>query len=288
MTAVRIAAPFLVIIVAVASTATSAAAGDVGVCVETDPWGFCVEWDVPTPGAPGTPGGSGDGQPDCYWVTINEDLAEDPTIWVDFGLAYPPEGVEIVWQSWECSDGSTTFNFRWVIPATPANLATLARGRLVGQLPQPVVDSSPPVGTASIVGVPVFVAVTNWTGVVSESECAGGLCVSVTATPGLRFDPGEPDAGSVACEGSGSRYTPEGGSLEAQASSPGACAYAYRLRTSASGRPRVWSGQVSVTWTLAWTATSGASGSLPSVTRSTAVPRAVSEVQTVVVGGVTP
>lgn len=267
---------------------SSAAADDVMTCVERSPRGYCVQWDVSTPGGPGRTGGSGGSRPECYWVTINENLAEDPTIWFDFNLQPPPDGVEIVWQSWECSDGRATFDFRWVIPATPANLATLARGRLIGELPQPVVESSPPIGTASIVGVPVFVSVVNWTGVVSESQCAGGLCVTVTATPALRFDPGEPGSRSVVCAGAGSRYVPGGGSLDAQASAPGACAYRYRLRTGANGRPGAWPGQVSVTWTLSWAATSGASGSLPSVTRSTAVPRAVSEVQTVVAGGDTP
>ena len=146
-----------------------------------------------TPGTPGTPGGSGGGPaPVCYWVTIDDELPEDPTIFVDFGLEEPPEGVPILWQSWECSDGRATFNFRWVIAPTPGALAETVRGRLIGQLPQPVVESSPPAGTASIIGVPVFVTVVNWTGVVTQTECAGGLCVTVTATPQLTFRPGEP------------------------------------------------------------------------------------------------
>lgn len=193
-------------------------AADVGECAVVDSQGYCVEWDVPTPGNPGR-GGGGPRPPDevvCYWVTIPEDLAEDPTIWVDFGLETPPEGVEVVWQEWECSDGSTQFDFRWVPATTPANLATLARGRLVGSLPQPSVASSPPVGTASIVGVPAFVEVTNWTGLVTESECAGGLCVTVAATPALSFSPGETGSAPVACAGSGSRYVPNGASIEAR------------------------------------------------------------------------
>lgn len=262
------------------------AAGDVAVCVESDPYGFCIEWDVPTPGNPGSPGDSGTDEVECYWVTIPD--IDDPTIFVDFGLPEPPADVDIVWQERECSDGSVQFTFRWVIPATPENLATIARGRLMGELPQPSVMSSPPMGTASIVGVPVFVEVTNWTGVVSESECAGGLCVTVTATPRLTFDPGEPGSEVVACASSGSRFAADGGSLDTQASAPGACVYGYRLRTGVEGRPELWPGMASVTWTLSWTASSGASGSLPAVTRSTGLPRGVQEVQTVVVGGEAP
>lgn len=270
--------------------AVGAAPSDIGECAVVDSQGYCVEWDVPTPGNPGGGGGGGQSTDEvtCYWVTIPGDLAEDPTIWFDFDLTPPPEGVTVVWQSWECSDGSAAFDFRWVVPATPANLATIARGRLIGVLPQPTVGSSPPVGTAAIVGVPVFVDVTNWTGVITEAECAGGMCVTVTATPTLTFIPGESGSSSVSCAGSGTRYDPDGDSAESQASKDGACAYEYRLRTGAQGRPSAWPGSVSVTWTISWTASTGASGSLPAVTRTTLLPRAVNEVQTVVVGGETP
>jgi hypothetical protein len=221
-------------------------------------------------------------------VTVDDDLPEDPTIFVDFGLEVPPEGVPILWQSWECSDGRTTFNFRWVLAPTPGALAETVRGRLVGQLPQPVVESSPPAGTASIIGVPVFVAVANWTGVVTQTECAGGICVTVVATPQLTFRPGEPGAQTVQCAGSGTRFTASAGTPDAQANSPGACTWTYTSRTGANGRPSAWPGQASVSWSISWTATTGASGSLAAVTRSTDVPRPVAEVQTVIEGGATP
>lgn len=290
MSSVRWALAGMLIAVAIAGTASPLEATEPGQCVEYSPLGYCVEWDVPTPGNPR--GGRGSNRPTdgvrCYWGTIRHDLAEDPATWVEFGLARPPEGVKVVWQEWECSDGSGILNARWIIPATPANLAASARGVLVGELPQPSLDSSPPVGTAAIVGVPVFVDVTNWTGVVTEERCVGGVCVTVTATPTLRFIPGETRSSAVSCAGSGSQYDPDGGSAEAQASEDGACAYKYRLRTGREGRPAAWPGSVSVTWTISWTASTGASGSLPAVTRATLLPRAVEEVQTVVVGGETP
>lgn len=271
-----------------------AGAAEPGQCVVASPLGYCVEWDAPTSGGPGQSAGAGRGRsPDevvCYWVAIPSDsVSQNPESWIDYGLELPPPGLDVVWQTVECSDGSRRYEFRWVPALTPANLAALARGRIVGLLPQPEVSSSPQVGTNSILRVPVFVEVTNWTGVISESECAGGLCVTVTASPQLTFTPGEPDSSPIACAGSGSRYVPGGGDIDVQANAAGACAYAYRLRTGAqAGRPPEWPGLVSVTWTLSWTADSGASGSLPSVTRSTDVPRGVDEVQTVVVGGETP
>lgn len=260
-----------------------------GQCVNYSPLGYCVDWDVPTPGGPpsgGGGGGSGD-EVVCYWVTIPDDLSEDPTIWFDFDLTPPPDGVTVVWQSWECSDGSATFAFRWIIPATPSNLAALARGRVLGTLPQPTINSSPPVGTASIVDVPVFVEVTNWTGTVTDSECAGGICVTITATPALTFTPGESSSRPVSCAGAGSRYDRDGPPIEEQAAADGACAYAYRRRTGVEGRPSEWAGSVSVTWTISWTASTGATGTVPAVTRTTQMPRAVREVQAVVVGGET-
>ena len=287
MKAARSALAAALMVAAVLGAVTPVGASAPGQCVEYSPLGYCVEWDVPNPGG----GGSGSrptGGVVCYWVTIPIDLAEDPTTWFEFGLSRPPEGVTVVWQSRECSDGSVRMDVRWIIPATPANLAASVRGRLLGVLPQPSLDSSPPVGTAAIVGVPVFVDVTNWTGVRTDNECAGGTCVTVTATPSLTFIPGETASPPVGCAGSGSHYDPHGGSAAAQASADGACAYTYRLRTGAQGRPSVWPGSVSVTWRVSWTASSGASGSLPAVTRATALPRAVEEVQAVVIGGETP
>lgn len=286
----RIAVGLLVVVAVLGVTGQVAASESPGRCVNYSPLGYCVDWDVPTPGGPPSGGGGGGGSGDevvCYWVTLDYDLSEDPTIWFDYGLTRPPEGVTVVWQVYECSDGSPIDQVRWVVPITPGNIATTVRGEIVGLLPQPTISSSPPVGTASIVDVPVFVEVTNWTGNVVDSACAGGMCVTVTATPSLTFAPGEPGAGTVSCAGSGTRYDPDGPSMEEQASADGACTHAYRLRSGVEGRPGAWAGSVSVTWTISWTSSTGASGTLPAVTRTTQVPRAVREVQAVVVRGET-
>ncbi len=148
-------------------------------------------------------------------------------------------------------------------------------------------QSSPPLGTASILTVPVFISVANWSGVISESGCGGGICVTVTAAPLLTFDPGEPGSKSLACTGSGTKFNRLIPPIQ-QAIQQGACAHAYKMRTAVDGRPNGWPATATVTWSIAWTSTVGQTGVLPAVVRAVPIPRSVQEVQTVVVGGSTP
>jgi hypothetical protein len=179
---------------------------------------------------------------------------------------------------------------RWVTPAEPAplpapgELAETIYVRLEGNLPVPVVAADPAPGQAAIISVPTFVEVTNWTGTVTDRECdpTGVLCVAVNATPTLSFVPGEPASPVIECAGAGTRFIDGGASSEMQAAQPGACAYAYRYRTGVGSRPAAWPGEVTVTWSLTWTSTSGDSGVLPDVAKSTALERQVTEVQTVI------
>ncbi len=248
---------------------------------------YCIEWETEDPGSPGDDGGNGDGgtRPTCYWETIPD--IDDPTIYADFGLDEPPPGAGIIWQSWECSDGTVTFRFRWILEPTPGDVAVEIRARIDGQLPAPVVVASPPLGTAAIIEVPSFVAVSNWGGTVTDSGCAGAICVTVTAAPSLRFTTGEPGRAAIECAGSGTVFDRSRPPAE-QATAAGACVHTYTKRTSVEGRPAAWPGVVSVVWSISWQANDGQTGVLPSITRSTAIPRAVQEVQTVVVGGSTP
>ena len=237
-----------------------------GECIRYSPLHYCIEWDDGNPGSPGNSGGNGGGgpAPTCYWVTI-PDIDDDPAIYADFDLQVPPPGAEIIWQSWECSDGTVTFNFRWIFEPTPGDVATEVRARIEGQLPAPVVTASPALGTASIIGVPTFVAVANWNGAVTDSGCAGAICVTVTATPSLRFTPGEPGATAVACSGAGTTFNRSIPPKD-QAAIAGACAHIYRSRTGVNGRPAEWPGSVSVSWSISWQANNGQTGVLPSIT----------------------
>jgi hypothetical protein len=266
---------------------TGANASDPSDCAKRDSQGFCVEWKVPgnhgTPGGGDSGGGTG-GAPACYWV--NKPPFTDVTVFADYGLDHPPPGVEIQWQSYECSDGSPKTNYRWVFTVPPTQTANDILVRIERGLEPPKVESSPPIGTASIVTVPMFISVANWSGVIAESGCGGGICVTVTATPVLTFDPGEPGSKAQACTASGTKFNRALPPVP-QASAPGACTHTYKLRTGAEGRPNEWPATATVRWSIAFTSTVGQSGVLPAVVRSVAIPRSVQEVQTVVVGGST-
>lgn len=167
--------------------------------------------------------------------------------------------------------------------ADPEELAGRVRVRLVGDLPQPSATTSPAAGEPAIVNHPTFLAVDGWTETVTDQECAFLLCVTVTATAQLTWNPGEPGAPTVTCDAGGTTYDPTGPPAAEQAAAPGACTHAYTQRTGAAGRPAAWPGAATVTWNLTWTSTVGPGGTLTPVTRTIDLPRAVDEVQAVVV-----
>lgn len=253
------------------------------------------------PGQPGDPGGGGGGGgsgrggggggagPVCTWtseVTIPGDgpAAGLPT---DPGDRPTPEAVLL----WEVCDGVITGRLRWWTPGTPLPVRLTARAlglavhaRLAGTLPTPELTASPAAGVPALVGFPSFVTVDNWRDQVSDRACDPNFpdfCVAVVALPSLSWDSGEPGVDAEVCEGPGVPFDPAGPEPEVQAEAPGACAHTYLTRTGVEGRPHRWEGVVTVVWTLTYTSPEG-SGSLPSVTKSTALPRAVDEVQTVV------
>lgn len=260
---------------------------------------YCVNASHPGGSGPTKPVAAGPGgskqsspPPACGWETVAASIAEP---WITAGAVIngaPPAGAAVTWQAY-CISQSTagaTYGgpYRWVAAApviTPADIAQGLYESMKGRMPDPVVVTNPPRGTASVIGVPVFVFVSNWQPALSASQDLAGVLVTVRARPQLLFNPGESGSGARSCNGPGRRYDPAGGDLWEQASAPGACTHVYRHRTGAEGRPAAWPGTVTVRWSINWSASDGSGGSFPVVNRTTAVPRAVEEVQTVVVSG---
>jgi hypothetical protein len=166
-------------------------------------------------------------------------------------------------------------------PPEPGVVATLVFARVKAEMVAPTLGSDPPVGVSAVVNTPVFVEVTNWRPEIVDGDCILGVCVSMTASPSLVFDPGD-GSEAVSCEPPGSRYDP---AFPLMDQVQGACAHVYRLRTGAEGRPSEWPGLVTVTWNVSWTSNVGASGTYAPLLFSTGLPRAVEEVSTVVVEG---
>jgi hypothetical protein len=263
---------------------------------------WCLESDEPAevgaPTDPGNGGGPGQPAPECGWANVPESTVPLPTSSRPYILTNgrPPEGLEVVWQGW-CYDadapGFQYFRgpFRWLpvgepVPVlTPEDVAAEAYDRLQGRMPDPAVVTNPAPGVDAVVGVPVFVTVTNWQSQLVETDDLLGDLVTVQARPVAVVEPGEPDAPAVTCDGPGRGYDPAAGDLWAQAASPGACTATYHRRTGVDGRPDEWASVVTVRWSIQWWSESGGGGEFPDVSRSVAIPRGVDEVQTVVVDG---
>lgn len=225
--------------------------------------------------------------PGCTWVAIPETPAAR--------AMFPDAPSAAIFQQLHCPhlpSNSAVQNamagaLQWSVPgevgpSAPGALAATVYARVEAQMEAPMLASDPAPGVSSIVDTPVFVEVTNWQDEIVDSECVLGLCVTLTATPRLTFDPGD-GSPAIACAPPGSRYDPEGPSLAEQAE--GACAHVYRLRTGIDGRPAAWPGAVTVTWNVSWTANDPLlpGGSFDPLTFSTGLPRQVEEVSTVVV-----
>jgi hypothetical protein len=185
-------------------------------------------------------------------------------------------------------------------PPTRAEIETAAQRRVLVKantyLLQPKVSfdggaptDGPDVDADAHVGIATFVEVTNWQGVqvdrYSEVDSFGTeWFIEITATPHLRFDPGEPGAPVVRCEDGGTAYDPNGPRVEEQAARPGACAYAYTMRTGVDGRPDAWPGRVIVDWTIGWETNLTLPVTLPTSAQLVQpAPREIDEISTIVV-----
>lgn len=147
----------------------------------------------------------------------------------------------------------------------------------------PDVRLQPPEDQAAIVNIPTFVEdQSSREEIQLGPRCAASVCVTLTGTPTLTFDPGEPGAQTIDCELGGTRFDPDGPDPSDQAAVEGACAYAYQNRTTSAPHP----GRVEIVWTFTWSSTSGYEDDFDALTLPADdepnAPRVVEEVQTTV------
>lgn len=250
---------------------------------------------TPTPDTPGGDGdgGGGDFDPNNYvvcnpWEEVNPGSAP-------WGK---PEGASpdaVAYQCVQYINGNPVYGPyipQWLEPGqaplpSPQEVAADLLADVQGELINPDLVSDPAEGTPAVLDVPTFVAVDNWQDGFTRNNCdpTGAICVELTATPALTWDPGD-GSETVPCEPGGTRFDPEGASPRVQAEADGACAHTYRKRTGADGRPDAWAGEVTVTWSVAWRQTNGGAQNdvLPDIPLAATLDREVEEVQSVLDG----
>jgi hypothetical protein len=232
------------------------------------------------------PGGGGPGSTCSYaivstvptWLTeLGGSLPGDPLPWLDV----------YVWYEQVCPDSSRALIAVPIGNAIVAGvvvsafqMAIWARDRL--NLPNPLVDFNPdvnsPVGAATLVNLPTWWWVQNWSNRQSRAE-AGGVWAEVTATPMVSQWRGGDGGSPSACSGPGIEW--QRGLSESDSR---ACKYIYEH--SSAGQPsNRFRATVSIVWRITWIGSGGAGGTLPDMTTSSTVPIGVIERHAIVTGG---
>jgi hypothetical protein len=160
------------------------------------------------------------------------------------------------------ADGSTI---------SPFELRNSVRARLV--IPEPQVQGSPPLTERfSVVQIPTWFWIENWDDSgLAESDSAGGLSVSVTATPiEAVWDPGDGNP-KLVCD-AGLQWTPDTPEHAAT------CAHTYTKSTA--GLPNdALAITTDLTWELSWTLNGADQGVFATFTSTTITPHQVDEIQ---------
>lgn len=218
---------------------------------------------------PGGDGGGSEGSP--YSGCVADELALASVIggidgWLGTGTDVTTSG-SLSWMSCTRLNDGTIDSFLAGIPVPVTQLAvTLARAQLAVGVSD--VDTAPPEGGLQLVGVPVWFWVADQD-TATATATIPGLSATVAATPTsttLRF----PDGSTKTCADGGTPWR-RGVGGQAQHSD---CTHTFQTK----GAQRV---EVSVDWQVTWTATNGAAGTLPAITRTTGVDLPLQEGQAV-------
>jgi hypothetical protein len=171
----------------------------------------------------------------------------------------------------------------WQVPGGGApDIVALVDGVMVeleGEMAQPSVVMNP--ANRSIVNIPTFVHVENWTGTITAEQCDGDYCINAVAEPRMIFDPGEPGVEPIDCQGPGQPYDRNhptaGDDAFVQADLPETCTHTYETATDGDA---TFPASVTVIWDITWTPADVAG--TPSVELTEEIPRNVNEVHSVV------
>ena len=234
-----------------------------------------------SPGGPDAPGKAGTrrSRPACELVRLSDEAAR--RTWVSANSGPMPAGFQVFLRA--CGGLPTSFVTTVAgPPATPAQLAELARAQL--RLSLPVPRHSPDLRLADgraavVVGAPTWV----WTEPasfrpLSRRVAAGPVWAEVTARPvGLEFDPGD-GSPAVACAGQG---TPFDRSRHGVHETSPDCGFVYSR--SSLGRPAdLVTATYAIRWQVSWvgaTAAGPTAGVLPALVSRASTSYVVAEAQ---------
>lgn len=223
-----------------------------------------------TSSMPGAPGAA----TDCHWKLLGTD--ETMNVFDDNGK--PVTSPTGRWLQKVCNGSPVAVGGVFAIPEQPVDPRDVARrARQSVSIPEPVLSTSPPADHRLYAQMPTWLFLDqSWWKPYSATADTGGVSATVVARP-VRATWSTGDGRQVVCTGPGvawHRGLPE---------SATDCSHTY-IRSS-SGRPGgTFTLGVTVEFAVSWTASTGAGGALPSITRTASRPVEVGEIQAVETG----
>jgi|HubBroStandDraft_1064217.scaffolds.fasta_scaffold03305_6 hypothetical protein len=272
--AVVAGAPAQAVSAAPAVLAASAGPADSGGCYPIDFTWICIN----SGGSPGSPGSGGSATYTCTYTPAS------PAVLQRTGTGPPPAGYQ--WDIMTCPGSAggplggqlVQVSIATGAPAiSPVELLQIAIGEL--SVPTLTAQTAPPIGSSGLVGLPewYWVPKSQWQNV-SITVTAGPVWADASAIPTtLTFAPGGGLA-DEACTGPGAEYD----SRESVSSQQTQCSYQYDQPSL--GQPgNAYQAALVVTWTIAWTGSGGAGGTITTgYTTGTAFPVRVAQAEALV------
>jgi hypothetical protein len=169
---------------------------------------------------------------------------------------------------------------RYIPDPPPRSIAPAARAALDRRfLPAPEVASAPSADSGIVTLGQWFWTTTAFAEYSATAAVPQlGIYATATATPtSLTFYPGDGNT-EVLCEGPGEPWLAEyGDELESD------CMYTYMNSSAIAANGETFPAALQITWTVAWTASDGSSGTLPNVNTITTFDQTVKELQAIII-----
>lgn len=231
-----------------------------------------------------SPAASGPTANSCKWIALGHDPmvpGKDSTV-----VVYNSDGLQVLsptgrWLQKICDGNPVAFNGVYAVPApaqTPGSSEAAARqARESVAIPPPVPSTAPPADRRLYVQMPTWLALDPaWWKPYQATASVGTVSATVTATP-VRAVWAMGDGNQVVCAGPGviwHKGLPESATN---------CSHTYTHSSSGQPGGRYTIG-VTVEFAVSWSSSTGAGGTLPTLTRTASLSVEVGEIQAVITG----